>query len=179
MTRTLQLCLSLVVAAMMGPAIRAQEESGVPPEVQQELRYLAGTWKYEVTTGGETTRGEGTNRFAPGRYCLFGSLVPESGDTQFSYILGWDKQTGWLTERGCSPDGGGYTLHWKRESPTVSLGEGSGHDGKQSWTGSYKLVKDGPNRFTVTGTYKVGEEEFDWDITFTKVPAAKGKKAKQ
>lgn len=179
MTRQLLLCVCLAVTGMMGPTICAQEEPGVPPEVQQELRYFAGTWKYEATASGKTTTGQSTSRFVPGRYCLLSSLVPESGDTEFSFVLGWDKTTGWLTERGCSPDGGGYTLHWKPESATVSRGEGSGHDGSKPWTGTFELVKDGPDRFAVTGTFKLGDEERDWHVTFNKMPTAKGKKAKR
>jgi hypothetical protein len=173
MIRNATLVPSFLLAAIVCQISFGQQPTEMPREVRQELRYFAGTWRYVATTNGAVTEGRVSNRWGQGRYCLFGSLAPETGDVAFSYILGWDKSTGWLTERGCSPGGGSYKLTWKRESDSVTLGEATGQDGDRTWTGSYKLEKEGNDGFSVTGVYTLGDKELDWHVKFTRVPTAK------
>ncbi len=153
----------------------------MPKDVQEELQYFVGTWKYVATTNDETTEGTMTVRGARGKYCVFGTLSPnkKGGDVAFSYILGWDASTGWLTERGVNAAGGVYTVTWTRTGPNVQKGKETGtQDGKEV-VGAYTLEKAGPDSYTVKGVQESDTDRTEWLLKFTRVVKKKSRKSKK
>ena len=169
------ICITTLALVMTSGFVYAQENSTVPKEVRDGMRYFVGSWKFTAKAGDKTAEGTMTVRWARGRYCVFGNAVAEQGDAEasFSYVIGWDASTGWLTERGVTAKGGAYTVAWTKKSNQRFEGIEEGTQDGKPITATYVLEKQGDDRYTVTGVQTVDGEDTAWELKFTRVPAAK------
>ena len=152
-----------ISAACLPQTALAQEASGIPDEIVQQLDSLVGTWEVEGKIGDKKQSGEFTLRWArtedKKKICLSGRFlfVVDGEETRGVTLIGWNAAKQCIEDRGFDADGGNGVLYWKIDSPTLWKGESVDVSDGKTKTGKVYLVRKSDSEFVFEAEYENGD----------------------
>jgi hypothetical protein len=162
MRSTAILSLATFVMLLTAPAV-AQEASGIPDEIVEQLDGLVGTWKAEGKIGDKKQSGEFTLRWArtedKKKICLSGRFlfVVDGEETRGVTLIGWNAGKQCIEDRGFDANGGNGILYWKVDSPTLWKGESIDVADGKTKTGKVYLLRKSDSEFVFEAEYENGD----------------------
>lgn len=162
-----RLSIVLVVMAFATACIHkpapAEETSGIPDEVINQLDSFVGNWESEGKIGDKERTGRFNCRWArtdeKEKICLIGEFSYKTGEEVRSGVtlVGWNTTKKCIEDRSFNALGGNATLLWKMESPTHWRGDIIMEESGETTKAKADLIKKSDTEFVMEAEYDNGD----------------------